>query len=250
MVAGYFAGAHGALPTLPGDPGARLRQGAGPALRRKSASARGVLQEPAPAARRRSRAQMLQGKDLSFNNIADADTAIECVRQFAAGLRHRQAREPVRCRGGARRSEAYERAYRTDPTSAFGGIIAFNRELDAATAPAIIERQFVEVLAARRCRARPRSCWPPRPTCGCWCSGISPAGARRAGVPQRHRRAAGADARPRRPSKRGSRVPTRRQPDPAELGDLRFAWRVASSSSRTRSSSRATAPPSASVRAR
>jgi phosphoribosylaminoimidazolecarboxamide formyltransferase/IMP cyclohydrolase len=94
-------------------------------------------------------AQMLQGKDLSFNNIADADTAVECVRQFGQPacviVKHANPCG-VAVAGSAR--EAYERAYRTDPTSAFGGIIALNRELDAALAATILERQFVEVLAA------------------------------------------------------------------------------------------------------
>jgi phosphoribosylaminoimidazolecarboxamide formyltransferase/IMP cyclohydrolase len=94
-------------------------------------------------------ARLLQGKDLSFNNIADADTAIECVRQFEGPacviVKHANPCG-VAVAGSAR--EAYDRAHRTDPTSAFGGIIALNRELDAALAAAILERQFVEVLAA------------------------------------------------------------------------------------------------------
>jgi phosphoribosylaminoimidazolecarboxamide formyltransferase/IMP cyclohydrolase len=96
-------------------------------------------------------ARVVQGKELSFNNIADADTAIECVRQFAQPtcviVKHASP-----C--GAATSEtllaAYEQAYRTDPTSAFGGIIAVNAELDERTAAAILARQFVEVLAAPR----------------------------------------------------------------------------------------------------
>ena len=94
-------------------------------------------------------AQVLQGKDLSFNNIADADTAIECVRQFEEPacviVKHAN---PCGVAVAGLPREAYDRAYRTDPTSAFGGIIAFNRELDAALAATILERQFVEVLAA------------------------------------------------------------------------------------------------------
>jgi phosphoribosylaminoimidazolecarboxamide formyltransferase/IMP cyclohydrolase len=94
-------------------------------------------------------ASQLQGKDLSFNNIADADTALECVRQFEAPacviVKHANPCG-VAVAGSIR--EAYDRAYRTDPTSAFGGIIAFNRPLDADTAAAILERQFVEVIVA------------------------------------------------------------------------------------------------------
>jgi phosphoribosylaminoimidazolecarboxamide formyltransferase/IMP cyclohydrolase len=94
-------------------------------------------------------ARFIQGKELSFNNIADADTAIECVRQFedAACVIVKHA-NPCGVSVAASIRDAYEAAYRTDPTSAFGGIIAFNRPLDAVTAKAIVDRQFVEVIAA------------------------------------------------------------------------------------------------------
>ena len=91
----------------------------------------------------------LQGKALSYNNLADADAAWECVRQFAAPacviVKHAN---PCGVAEAAGVGEAYEAAYATDPTSAFGGIIAFNRPLDGATARAILDRQFVEVLIA------------------------------------------------------------------------------------------------------
>jgi len=91
----------------------------------------------------------LQGKELSFNNLADADAAWECVRQFEQPacviVKHAN---PCGVAVGAGCGEAYEAAYATDPTSAFGGIIAFNRVLDAATCKAILDRQFVEVLIA------------------------------------------------------------------------------------------------------
>jgi phosphoribosylaminoimidazolecarboxamide formyltransferase / IMP cyclohydrolase len=94
-------------------------------------------------------ARQLQGKELSFNNIADADTAIECVRQFASPacviVKHAN---PCGVAVAADLRTAYERAHEPDPVSAFGGIIAFNRPLDAATAAAIVGRQFVEVIAA------------------------------------------------------------------------------------------------------
>ena len=95
-------------------------------------------------------ARQLQGKELSYNNIADADAALECVKSFenlpaCVIVKHAN---PCGVAQGASLLEAYERAYATDPTSAFGGIIAFNQPLDAATAKAIIERQFVEVIVA------------------------------------------------------------------------------------------------------
>jgi len=94
-------------------------------------------------------ARTLQGKELSFNNIADTDTAVECVRVFnepaCVIVKHAN---PCGVATAVSLVDAYDRAYRTDPTSAFGGIIAFNRELDAATATAIVGRQFVEVIVA------------------------------------------------------------------------------------------------------
>jgi phosphoribosylaminoimidazolecarboxamide formyltransferase/IMP cyclohydrolase len=91
----------------------------------------------------------LQGKELSYNNLADADAAWECVRQFAAPacviVKHAN---PCGVAQGAGCADTYEAAYATDPTSAFGGIIAFNTRLDGATAKTILDRQFVEVLIA------------------------------------------------------------------------------------------------------
>ncbi|MDA1064279.1 MAG: bifunctional phosphoribosylaminoimidazolecarboxamide formyltransferase/IMP cyclohydrolase [Proteobacteria bacterium] len=94
-------------------------------------------------------ATQLQGKALSYNNIADSDAALECVRQFDAPacviVKHAN---PCGVAVAENITAAYEKAFRTDPTSAFGGIIAFNRPLDAKTAKAVIEKQFVEVIVA------------------------------------------------------------------------------------------------------
>jgi phosphoribosylaminoimidazolecarboxamide formyltransferase/IMP cyclohydrolase len=94
-------------------------------------------------------ARQLQGKELSYNNIADADAAWACVRQFAGPacviVKHAN---PCGVAVAADALAAYEKAYATDPTSAFGGIIAFNGPVDAAAAQTIVERQFVEVLLA------------------------------------------------------------------------------------------------------
>jgi len=96
-------------------------------------------------------AKQLQGKELSYNNIADTDAALECVKQFSNDeqacviVKHAN---PCGVALGQNQLEAYDRAYATDPESAFGGIIAFNQELDAETAQAIIDRQFVEVIIA------------------------------------------------------------------------------------------------------
>jgi phosphoribosylaminoimidazolecarboxamide formyltransferase/IMP cyclohydrolase len=105
--------------------------------------------EPGVAGSCVANARMLQGKELSFNNIADTDTAVECVRVFnepaCVIVKHAN---PCGVATAVSLADAYDRAYRTDPTSAFGGIIALNRELDAETASAISGRQFVEVIAA------------------------------------------------------------------------------------------------------
>ena len=91
-----------------------------------------------------------QGKELSFNNIADADAAWECVRSFVKPacviVKHANPCGVAVSLDGT--AKAYDLAFQTDPTSAFGGIIAFNREVDGATARAIVERQFVEVVLA------------------------------------------------------------------------------------------------------
>ncbi len=94
-------------------------------------------------------ARQLQGKALSYNNFADSDAALECVRQFDAPacviVKHAN---PCGVAVADDTLGAYEKAFRTDPTSAFGGIIAFNRALDTKTAAAIIDKQFVEVIIA------------------------------------------------------------------------------------------------------
>ena len=98
-----------------------------------------------------STAKQLQGKELSYNNIADTDAALECVKQFeknqAACVIVKHA-NPCGVAIGEDLLDAYNRAFSTDPESAFGGIIAFNQELDAKTAQAIVDKQFVEVIIA------------------------------------------------------------------------------------------------------
>jgi phosphoribosylaminoimidazolecarboxamide formyltransferase / IMP cyclohydrolase len=173
-------------------------------------------------------AQALQGKELSFNNIADADTAIECVRQFVEPacviVKHAN---PCGAAVAASAGAAYEAAYRTDPTSAFGGIIAFNRQLDAPTAAAIIERQFVEVLAAPGVQPQAAQLLAGRPNVRVLALGDLTAAA---GGTLEYRSVTGgllaqsrdlADL-----PEEALSVPTRRRPTPPEMADLRFAWRV------------------------
>jgi len=105
--------------------------------------------EPSAASGSVASARQLQGKALSYNNIADTDAALECVKQFSSPacviVKHAN---PCGVAVASTQLEAYERAYATDPTSAFGGIIAFNAALETATCKALLARQFVEVIVA------------------------------------------------------------------------------------------------------
>jgi phosphoribosylaminoimidazolecarboxamide formyltransferase/IMP cyclohydrolase len=173
-------------------------------------------------------AGLLQGKDLSFNNVADADTAIECVRQFEAPacviVKHAN---PCGVAVASGVLAAYEAAYRTDPTSAFGGIIAFNRELDAATAKTIVDRQFVEVLAAPVIGAAARAVLATKANLRVLETGDLAADTG-SGIEIRSVNG-GLLAQDRdlgRVSREQLRVVTSRAPSPAELDDLLFAWRV------------------------
>ncbi|KQZ59503.1 MULTISPECIES: bifunctional phosphoribosylaminoimidazolecarboxamide formyltransferase/IMP cyclohydrolase [unclassified Lysobacter] len=169
----------------------------------------------------------LQGKELSYNNLADADAAWECVRQFERPacviVKHAN---PCGVAEGVACGDAYELAYATDPTSAFGGIIAFNTRLDAATAKAILDRQFVEVLiapdydeAALAYCAKKANVRVLRIPHG---DGRNNFDVKRVGsgllMQTSDIREVGRDE---------LKVVTRRAPDQAELADLLFAWRVA-----------------------
>ena len=175
-----------------------------------------------------STAHLLQGKELSFNNIADADTAIECVRQFdepaCVIVKHAN---PCGVAVAASALEAYDRAYRTDPTSAFGGIIAFNRELDATTAGAIVSRQFVEVLVAPTVSSEAARILESRPNVRVLASGaLRPA----ATEELEYRSVAGGLLTQTRDHGHVSAaqltIVSRRKPSANELADLLFAWQV------------------------
>jgi phosphoribosylaminoimidazolecarboxamide formyltransferase/IMP cyclohydrolase len=173
-------------------------------------------------------ARMLQGKELSFNNIADADTAIECVRQFATPacviVKHAN---PCGVATAGDTLAAYEAAYRTDPTSAFGGIIAFNRPLDARSAQAILSRQFVEVLATPRVLPEAMALLAAKPNVRVLELGDLPADH---GAELDYRSVAGgllAQTRDLGMVRRDElKTVTKRRPSEAELDDLLFAWQV------------------------
>jgi len=173
-------------------------------------------------------AHMLQGKELSFNNIADADTAIECVRQFSTPacviVKHAN---PCGVATAADVLAAYEAAYRTDPTSAFGGIIALNRPLDAALAKTILARQFVEVLAAPRVLPDALAVLATKPNVRVLELGDLPADH---GAELEFRSVSGgllAQSRDLGMVRREDlKIVTARKPSDAELDDLLFAWQV------------------------
>ena len=184
--------------------------------------------DPAATAASIATARQLQGKELSYNNIADADTALECVRQFAEPacviVKHAN---PCGVAVAATPLEAYDRAFRTDPTSAFGGIIAFNRALDAATASAIAGRQFVEVIVAPSVEDGAREVLAAKKNVRVLETG--PLGSGSTGSSEIKSVAGGLLLQSR---DTGSVAPedlkvvTRRQPTQAELQDLLFAWGV------------------------
>ncbi|CAG9183592.1 Bifunctional purine biosynthesis protein PurH [Cupriavidus laharis] len=170
----------------------------------------------------------LQGKELSYNNIADADAAWECVKSFNVAtpacviIKHAN---PCGVAVGANALEAYDKAFKTDSTSAFGGIIAFNVELDEAAAQAVA-KQFVEVLIAPSFSAGARAVFASKQNVRLL---EIPLGK---GVNQYDLKRVGGgllvqspDAKNVQPSE--LRVVTRRHPTPKEMDDLMFAWRVA-----------------------
>jgi phosphoribosylaminoimidazolecarboxamide formyltransferase/IMP cyclohydrolase len=174
-------------------------------------------------------ARQLQGKELSYNNIADADAALECVKTFndpaCVIVKHAN---PCGVAVRATILEAYDEAFRTDPTSAFGGIIAFNRELDAETAQRIVERQFVEVIIAPSVSAEARAAVAAKQNVRLMECGAFPA--QRASAWDYKRVAGGLlvqDVDIAVVSAAQLKVVTKRAPSAAELKDLQFAWQVA-----------------------
>jgi phosphoribosylaminoimidazolecarboxamide formyltransferase/IMP cyclohydrolase len=150
MVSAYFTGAiGGAATTFPDDLNLSFRKHLDLRYGENPHQQAAFYTDPRSIGASVTHARQIQGKELSYNNIVDGDTALECVRQFdTAGCVIVKHANPCGAARAATLEEAYARAYRTDPTSAYGGIIAFNRELDADTAHAIVDQQFVEVILA------------------------------------------------------------------------------------------------------
>ncbi len=229
-IATYLAGVaagdeRGELPALHGAQyvrAQRMRYGENPHQR----AAFYVEEHPAEACV--ATARQLQGKALSFNNVADTDAALECVKAFDAPacviVKHAN---PCGVAIASGLLEAYERAHRTDPTSAFGGIIAFNRSLDPATAKAVIGRQFVEVIVAPEVDEAALEVLRAKSNlrvlaCGQWNAERAPGlDYKRVNggllIQERDIAAVGPD---------GLEVVTRRAPDERELDDLLFAWKL------------------------
>jgi phosphoribosylaminoimidazolecarboxamide formyltransferase/IMP cyclohydrolase len=170
--------------------------------------------------------RQIQGKDLSFNNIGDTDAALECVKQFEAPacviVKHAN---PCGVAINDTLLEAYDRAYSTDPESAFGGIIAFNRELDGDTAKAIVDRQFVEVIIAPQVSDAAISAVAEKKNvrlleCGTWTAPSARLDYKRVngGLLVQD-----ADLE----LHQDLNIVTERKPTDDEMGDLLFSWRVA-----------------------
>jgi len=179
-----------------------------------------------PAAGTLAQWTQLQGKELSFNNIADADAAWECVKTFEVPacviIKHAN---PCGVAIGAHPLEAYQKAFKTDPTSAFGGIIAFNRPLDGAAAEAVA-KQFVEVLIAPRITPEARAVFAGKQNVR-----LLEVPLAAGGNALDFKRVGGgmllqsADAKNVLPAE--LKVVTERQPTAEQLDDLLFAWKVA-----------------------
>ncbi len=186
--------------------------------------------EKTPASGTITAARQLQGKELSYNNISDADAALECVKSFDDAPTCVIVKHANPC-GVAQADDllaAYDQAYATDPTSAFGGIIAFNRELDENTAAEIIKRQFVEVIIAPSISAAAQAVLAEKKNirvleCGLW-SKTSPASFD-------FKRVAGGlliqDKDLGEISAADLKIVSKREPTEQELADLLFAWKVA-----------------------
>ncbi len=174
-------------------------------------------------------ARQLQGKEMSYNNVADTDAALECVKSFDAPacviVKHAN---PCGVAVADDIASAYDRAFATDPTSAFGGIIAFNRALDAGTARTIIERQFVEVIIAPTVQKDARAVLKKKSAVRVLEGG---GGALyEAGYPNLKRVSGGLllqNMDTGRVARDDLKIVTRAQPDDAQLDDLLFAWVVA-----------------------
>ncbi len=184
--------------------------------------------EPKPAEACIATARQLQGKELSYNNVADTDAALECVKGFAAPacviVKHAN---PCGVAIGSSLLEAYDRAYKADPTSAFGGIIAFNRPLDGKTAQAIVDRQFVEVIIAPEVTPEALAATSSKQNvrvlaCGDWGSERAPG--------WDYKRVTGGllvqDRDLGQVARSDLKVVTQRQPTDREMIDLLFAWQV------------------------
>jgi phosphoribosylaminoimidazolecarboxamide formyltransferase / IMP cyclohydrolase len=177
-----------------------------------------------------SSAQQLQGKELSFNNIADADAAIECVKLFSSQpacviVKHAN---PCGVAVSSTLVDAYRNAYATDPTSAFGGIIALTRELDSATAQAILDRQFVEVIISPTVTAEALTLISTKPnirvlSTGEWVANVKP----RFDFKRVHGGMLIQEGDFANISLDQLETVTQRQPSKEEIDDLLFAWRVA-----------------------
>jgi phosphoribosylaminoimidazolecarboxamide formyltransferase/IMP cyclohydrolase len=229
MVSAYFTGVLGGeTPTFPDDLNLSFRKRLDLRYGENPHQQAAFYKDPRAIGASVAAAAQIQGKELSYNNIADSDTALECVRQFEAPacviVKHAN---PCGVASADDITVAYERAYRTDPTSAYGGIIAFNRELDASTTAAILERQFVEVILAPGIAPAARGLLASKDNVR-----VLDVGDLTRPIAQllEYKSVAGGLLVQSRDDgaihAQDLRVVTKRQPSAAELDDLLFAWRI------------------------
>jgi phosphoribosylaminoimidazolecarboxamide formyltransferase/IMP cyclohydrolase len=174
-------------------------------------------------------ARQVQGKELSFNNLVDADAAYEAVKAFEATacviVKHAS---PCGIATAASPVTAYQLAYRTDPSSAFGGVIAFNRALDESSAEAIVGQQFAEVIVAPEVGKAARAVLARKPAIRVLEAGWPAASAHDAALQLRTLEGGllvqSADDGV--VDVAAAKVVTQRQPTASELRDLKFAWTV------------------------
>ncbi len=213
---------------LPGELPVALRRQLGLRYGENPHQRAALYRLPGPAPGTLLDAHQHQGKPLSFNNIADADAALECAKALPAPacviVKHANP-----CGVGLADTvgAAYEKAYATDPESAFGGVIACNATVDAAFATTVVERQFLEVIVAPAFSPEALAAFARKPNVRVLATGTLPDAARPAlrlqavegGMLVQDKDVAMVP-------REALRVVTQRQPTPAEIDDALFAWRV------------------------
>jgi phosphoribosylaminoimidazolecarboxamide formyltransferase/IMP cyclohydrolase len=221
-ISNYLSNETTGLPNYSFDESSTLRYGENPHQSAQMLTFSGLQH------RNIANADIIQGKELSYNNIVDADAAWECVREFSGPacviVKHAN---PCGVAEATSAFEAYDLAFKTDPTSAFGGIIAFNQNVDTQTAEEINSRQFVEVVLAPSFSEGALAAFAGKKNMRVLCLDLEQDNP----YPGMIKKVSGgiliqSDDTFSVP-KQDLKCVTKRQPSPDELKDLMFAWTVA-----------------------